>query len=248
LDNNREQIGPFQLLLLGLSIYVLIALFVEKVFAPPPDIIRVIDTVDASICGVFLVDFFIRFSKAPHKMAFMRWGWLDLISSIPTFDWLRWGRLARVARVLRVLRGLRSVRTIHRTLFADRANGAFVTVMFVCAVLVPIAAIAILHVETAPEANIKDASDALWWATATITTVGYGDKFPVTPEGRAIAAGLMIVGIGTFGSFTALAATWLSGTESETGDSEAILTEVRALRQEVALLMLDQARSSGRSN
>jgi voltage-gated potassium channel len=233
----RERIGPFQILLLGLSLYVLVALFIEKIFVLPPDIVQIFDVADTVICAFFLADFFIRFYRAESKWMFMRWGWVDLISSIPTFDWLRWGRLVRVARVLRVLRGLRSIRIIFQLLFAKRAHGAFATVLFVCAVLVPVAAVAILHVETAPESNIKDATDAVWWATATITTVGYGDKFPVTAEGRAIAAALMVVGIGAFGSFTALAATWLSGGHEESNaQHHELLNEIRALREEVAAM------------
>lgn len=56
--------------------------------------------------------------------------------------------------------------------------------------------------ETAPESNIKTAEDAIWWAFVTITTVGYGDRFPVTTEGRIIAALLMTAGVGLFGTFT----------------------------------------------
>lgn len=63
--------------------------------------------------------------------------------------------------------------------------------------------IAILEVEDAPESNIKTAEDAIWWTYTTITTVGYGDKYPVTTEGRLIAMTLMTFGVGLFGTFTA---------------------------------------------
>ena len=68
--------------------------------------------------------------------------------------------------------------------------------------------IAILQVEDDPNSNIKTAEDAIWWAYVTITTVGYGDKFPVTTEGRVIAELLMTVGVGLFGTFTAYLASW----------------------------------------
>jgi voltage-gated potassium channel len=74
--------------------------------------------------------------------------------------------------------------------------------------MVIFSSIAILQVEDSPESNIKTAGDALWWSYVTITTVGYGDKYPVTTEGRVIAAVLMTVGAGLVGTFTGFAASW----------------------------------------
>lgn len=68
--------------------------------------------------------------------------------------------------------------------------------------------IAILQVETDANSNIKTAEDAIWWAYVTITTVGYGDKFPATTEGRIIAALLMAGGMALVGTFTAFLASW----------------------------------------
>lgn len=58
-------------------------------------------------------------------------------------------------------------------------------------------------------ANIKSPEDALWWAAVTVTTVGYGDKFPISSEGRWIAVGLMVTGIAVVGSITASLAAWI---------------------------------------
>ena len=68
--------------------------------------------------------------------------------------------------------------------------------------------IAILQMEDTADGNIKTAEDALWWAYVTITTVGYGDKYPVTIEGKIIAAALMTAGVGLFGTFTGYVASW----------------------------------------
>jgi voltage-gated potassium channel len=69
-------------------------------------------------------------------------------------------------------------------------------------------AIAILHCESVPESNIKSPEDAVWWAVTTITTVGYGDRYPVTTEGRFIGALLMLVGVGLFGTLAGFIASW----------------------------------------
>jgi len=75
--------------------------------------------------------------------------------------------------------------------------------------LVLFSSISILQFENTTAGNIRTPQDAVWWAFATITTVGYGDKFPVTTEGRMIAAVLMTAGVGIFGSFTGLVASWI---------------------------------------
>jgi voltage-gated potassium channel len=93
-------------------------------------------------------------------------------------------------------------------IFKNRVQGTFSAVATIAVLMVIFSAIAILQVETDPNSNIKTAEDALWWAYVTFTTVGYGDKFPVTTEGRIIAALLMTVGVGLFGTFTAYVASW----------------------------------------
>src|SRR3972149_6773059 len=66
----------------------------------------------------------------------------------------------------------------------------------------------VLHFEDVPEANIKGPEDAVWWAFVTMTTVGYGDRFPVTSEGRLAGALLMVAGVGLFGTFSGFVAAW----------------------------------------
>ena len=80
--------------------------------------------------------------------------------------------------------------------------------VIVAIMLVLFSSIAILEVENAPNSNIKTAEDALWWAYVTITTVGYGDLYPVTTKGRLIALVLMTAGVGLFGVFTGYLASW----------------------------------------
>jgi len=194
-----------------LSVYVLIALLVDSFFNLPPEVTRLLNIIDNFICIVFLYDFFYRFFKAPSKLEFMKWGWIDFISSIPTFDFLRYGRLIRIFRILRVLRAFRSVKYITAHVFKNRTKGTFATVSLIAVLMVIFGSIAILEVEKDPNANIKSAEDAIWWAFVTITTVGYGDRYPVTTEGRIIAGFLMITGVGLFGTFTGFIAAWFMG-------------------------------------
>lgn len=75
--------------------------------------------------------------------------------------------------------------------------------------------ISLLQVEHDANSNIKTAEDAIWWAFVTITTVGYGDKYPVTTEGRIIAAFLMVTGVGLFGTFTGYMTSWFVGSQKK---------------------------------
>ncbi len=203
-----DKVGIFQLLILILSVYVLAALFIDTVFVLPEEISKVLSVVDDGICLVFLIDFGIRFYRAQNKLAFMKWGWIDLISSIPAFEALRAGRIVRLVRLIRILRAVRSTKLLLTHAFRNRKQGTFAAVGTISVLLVIFASIAILNFEDDPNSNIKTAEDAIWWSFVTITTVGYGDKFPVTTEGRLIAAVLMTAGVGLFGTFTGFVASW----------------------------------------
>ncbi len=229
---NREDtdLGPFQFFTLILSIYVLLALFVESVFNLSKDVIEVLAFADNVICLFFLVDFAIRFKRVESKRAFMKWGWIDLLSSIPMLDVFRYGRIVRVVRVLRILRAVRSTKVILYHLFRNKTQGTFSLVSAVSMLLVVFGAIAILQLEKNIEgSNIQNAHDALWWAFVTITTVGYGDFYPVTFEGRIVAAMLMTAGVGLFGTFTGFVASWFLEEDDDKQDAHVITN----LRREV---------------
>ena len=233
-----ERLTPLQIATLFLSIYVLLALVVQTIFDLPADVEALLEQLDFVICLVFLTDFFVRLWRAPSKPAFLKWGWIDFVSSIPMLDALRIGRVVRVVRLFRILRAFRSTKDLLRFVLLQRQGTSIVAVASVAFVLVIFAAITILQFETLPESNIKNAGDAFWWAFATITTVGYGDKFPITTEGRIIACILMSVGVGLFGTLTGFVATMLvkPSTEQEKAEVTDLAAEVRKLREQVASL------------
>ena len=233
-----ERLTPLQVATLFLSIYVLLALLVETVFDLPDDLDAMLERIDFVICLIFLADFFVRLWRAPSKPAFLKWGWIDFVSSIPMLDALRIGRVVRVVRLFLILREFRSTKNLLRFVLLQRQGTSIVAVASVAFVMVVFAAITILQFETLPESNIKNAGDAFWWAFATITTVGYGDKFPITTEGRIIACILMSVGVGLFGTLTGFVATMLvkPSTDEEKADVTDLAVEVRKLREQVASL------------
>ena len=204
----KNKLGLLNLLVVILSIYVLGALTIDTVYVLPNETSVLLNYIDNAICVFFFLEFCVRFYQAENKWVFMRWGWIDLISSIPMVDFLRAGRILRLIRLLRLIRAFRSIHQLLHHLFRNRAKGAFTSVAILAVLLIIFSAIGILQVEKDPNSNIKTAEDALWWAYVTITTVGYGDKYPVTTEGRLIAVVLMTGGVGLFGTFTAYVASW----------------------------------------
>lgn len=242
-NGTGNKFSGFQLVLLVLSVYVLGAVFAETVFAIPVEIARVMKTLDTVICLVFLSDFFLRLFQAENKLVFLKWGWIDLISSIPYVDSLRVGRLFSILRLIRVLRALRSAKLIVEMLLKNRAQGTLTSVVLLTLVLVLFSSTVIINCERhANEANIKTGGDAIWWAITTITTVGYGDRYPITTEGRIMGVILMIAGIALVTTFTGFIATYFMQAEHQTEKDEKdknldlLIQEVRALREKIELL------------
>ncbi len=204
--NKTKNISLFDLLIIVLSIYVLFALMITTFFNVSYEIKKLIDMLDNAICVVFLFDFFRGLYHAENKWKFMRWGWVDLVSSIPALEIFRAGRFFRLIRLLRVLRAFRSTTLLIKYVFKSKIKGTMISVSIITVLLIIFSSISVLIVENNPASTIKTANDALWWTIETITSVGYGDMYPVTIEGRIIGSILMISGVGIFGVFTAYVA------------------------------------------
>lgn len=216
----EEKLNFLNLLIIILSFYVLGSLVVDTFFTLPPEIAKVLNYVDNFICGVFLLDFIIRYRQAENKLQFMKWGWIDLIASVPTLDFMRAGRLLRLIRLIRIIRAFRSTKHIVQHIFKNKVQGTLTSVAIIAVLMLLFSSIAILQFETDPNSNIKTAGDAIWWAYVTMTTVGYGDKYPVTTEGRIVAAVLMTVGVGLFGTFTAYVSSWFVKDNAKTEEEK----------------------------
>ena len=211
----KQALHPINIIVFFLSLYVIVALIVDTFFPLSAEVSRLLHDVDYAICVVFFIDFLHRFFTAKTKSHYLRWGWIDLLSSIPMSFFLA-GRLFRIFQLVRVVRAMRSINFISHYFLKNKIKGAFTSAAVLAFTMIVFCAIGILKVEKdAPHSNIKTAEDALWWAYATITTVGYGDKVPVTTEGRMIAAILMTVGVGLFGTFTAYVASWFVAQKEE---------------------------------
>ncbi|WP_026536755.1 ion transporter [Arthrobacter sp. 9MFCol3.1] len=163
----------------------------------------VLRAMNALFSMIFVADFLFRIFTAPSAGAyfFKHFGWADLLASVPLaqFKILRVFRLARVYRLLRDV----GIHTVGRALLKDRAGSSLYILLIMGIFVLEFGSLAVLSVEqNAPGANITSASDSLWYTIVTISTVGYGDQYPVTDAGRMIGTGIIVVGVGIFGTFT----------------------------------------------
>jgi voltage-gated potassium channel len=172
---------------------------------------------DNLICFIFLADFVYNLSGSHPKRAYFihHRGWLDLLGSIPNLGilritgLLRLARLSRLARIWRLLGGQHKTELIEDVVRNRGQYALFITLLLVVLVLT-VSSVLVLQFESAsPDANITTGGDALWWAVVTITTVGYGDRYPVTTLGRMTAVGVMFAGIGVIGALASILASIL---------------------------------------
>ena len=199
----------YEMLMLCLCTFALLVLVVDSFGVFPIEASMVLLYADTTICFFFMFDFLFKLLTAESKWRYLRtWGWIDFVSSIPLVDTLRWGRLVRVLRVVRLLRGFHTAMELSKYVARNRTQSSFASASLISFLLVFLSSVAILLVETTPDAKIQTAGDAMWWSLTTMTTVGYGDLVPVTTWGRLVGAILMLGGIGLFGVFTAVVASW----------------------------------------
>ncbi|MFO7681881.1 MAG: ion transporter [Chloroflexota bacterium] len=228
--------------------------------ASNPDTRIVIMWVEVFLTPVFLLDFLLhwRFQKLQQHADFGPYNWLDLIGSFPLFRWARAPRVYRAARYLRVTEGS----SLLKWFVQERAQTAVLSIFLAVILLFEFASIAILKAETgADHANITTVEDAAWWVLVTIATVGYGDLYPVTGQGRFIGSLVIMTGVGLFGILSGyLARSFLGGRankkdanqtlslsdRSDPSDIASILAELKAMRQEEGQRRLAQAAETER--
>lgn len=170
---------------------------------------------------------------------------VQLVQAKPRGLWFRKHLFALAVVLLPPLKPLRLLRAFTLVGNARTSVGAAIRSRLAiygagtAAILIWIASLAELEVErNAPGANIQSFGDAVWWAFVTISTVGYGDYFPVTVLGRLVAVGLMCGGVAVVGVATATLASWVIERASRGRDDEEPATrkQMRDLMSELARL------------
>lgn len=229
----------YELFILAVSVLSVLNLFL--LWLPIEPLVKeVIHIIDLFLTPIFILDFLKRLFSAEKKSQYFlhEYGWLDLLGSLP-FPNARIFRLLRIVKAAKIMRKYGFAK-IRKYAGENGADTAIYAVLFLIIVVLEFGGMFVLAVESKVDtSNIKTASDALWWGYVTITTVGYGDRFPVTNEGRIVGVMLLTVGVGLFGVFTGfLANTFLAPKKRKKKDGEPeedVIDVVKEIRQLVNL-------------
>lgn len=203
LVNTTYEIFVFLIVLLSIVNSALLLLL------DSPEARRVVWIIELCISLFLIADAVQRLVRAPQKRRFLidYHGWMILVGSLPVPGL----RLLRLLQTILMARSLRrsDYATMERVVMERRAASALAMVAFLAVLVLEVGGIMILRAETSsPAANIRTASDALWWGYVTVATVGYGDKYPVTNAGRLVGVLMMTIGVGLFGVITGFLADW----------------------------------------
>jgi voltage-gated potassium channel len=208
--------NAYNIFILVLTIYALVLMAV--LLLPIDDATRAaVNLWDNAICIIFLIDFAMNLYGSHPKRAYFihQRGWLDLLGSIPSFGFIRFtalfrlARLSRLGRITKLLQGQAGKDLVLDVLKNRSQYAAFITILL-AGIVLSVSSIVILQFEVgAPDGNIKTGGEALWWAVVTITTVGYGDFYPVTFLGRLTGLFVMFTGIGIIGALASILASLL---------------------------------------
>lgn len=209
-----------------------------------------LETAGTVIWIVFVLDFLLRFTLAPRKLAYLKHNVLTLVALVlPAF------RVLRAARLFRVLRGMRLVRVITSLNRGMRALGramgrrgfGYVVALTSLVTVAGSAGIYAFERGAVPDAGIQDVGDAVWWTSMLMTTMG-SEYWPRTPEGRILGFILSLYAFAVFGYVTATLASFFVGRDAENAEAEvAGEVSLRALREEIAALREEVRTLGGRA-
>ncbi len=251
---SRPKSNSYTIFIFVLTIISLVVMVVMLLPGLNDETVKVLSFYDNLICVIFLIDFFSNLWNAPKKSDYFikDRGWLDLLGSIPSLGLLtnagkyagllRLARLSRLSRITRLMRG-GGKEALVKDVLANRSQyTAFITILLLFIILTTSSVLVLQFESSSPDGKILTGGDALWYAVVTLTTVGYGDLFPVTTLGRITGVFIMFAGVGLIGVLASLLSSVLLGSpavpEEEEAHVESAATgdgnELAAIKNELA--------------
>ena len=205
--------AAYQLFLLVLSIYVLVVVFLESFVIEDGETKQMLQYIDLAVCLVFLFDFFINLYLAPKKLSYLKWGWIDLIASIPMIDPLRWGRISRLIRILRFLRTIKSLKVLIYSIHSSKFQSFTFSVALVTFVAFSVCATLLLEFESPANESLRTANDVLKWSFLNLMNAKISIVETKTQGGVIVTIILNKLGLLLFAYFNAIIVAWLIQTK-----------------------------------
>lgn len=179
--------------------------------------IIIIHSLDIFIAMIFLLDFFFGLYLAQNKKTYFKSSWPELLSSIPVtqgiFRSLRVLRILRLVRIVRIVARLKTIGSVANRIAHNSSK--YIRTVAITITVVLAGAVSFFSMEYGVNPDVGNFFDALWWSVVTATTVGYGDIYPVTWEGRIVGMMLMFFGIGLVGTLAGLVGSYLFNKREE---------------------------------
>jgi voltage-gated potassium channel len=209
--------NSYIIVVLILTLFSLAVMAVQFMLPEGTETWKLVNFYNNATCIFFLFDFALHMIAEPRKRDYFigQRGYFDLLGSVPSFGFSQYTALLRIFRLSRLFRLRRFMNPENRTLLKNeilnnRGSYAALLTVLLAGLVISTASIFILFFESkSPDANITTGGDSIWWSIVTITTVGYGDRYPVTPGGRTTAVFVMFSGVGIIGALASILASLL---------------------------------------
>ncbi len=209
----------YEILITLLIITSIVLVIYDSISELSSDIRNLVYIIDSIICAILALDYIYKLSHSSNKTLFIKKYWYEILALIPAYLFLLIEaqfvgailRSLRTIRVIRIVKLLRLAPIITRTIkLCSIITRVFIEskviyLLLLTTTITILSGTAVYTIEKdITNTTIRNIYDALWWSLTTVTTVGYGDKVPVTPEGKAIGITLMIIGVITWTATTTL--------------------------------------------
>jgi voltage-gated potassium channel len=254
IPSTQPKSNSYTIFIFVLTIISLAVMVVTLLPGLSEETVKVLSFYDNLICFIFLIDFFNNLKNAPKKSDYLikDRGWLDLLGSIPSLGLitdagkyaglLRLARLSRLARIARLMKGGGKEALIKDVLANRNRYTGFITILSTIIILTTCSVLVLQFESKSSDANIRTGWDALWYAIVTITTVGYGDRYPVTALGRISGIFIMFAGVGIIGVLASILSSILIGSPEEPEEDEkSIATPALSVEAELTAIKTELA-------
>lgn len=190
----------------GLALFSAILLIIELTIELAGSQLQIIIALDIFIAALFLFDFLYEYSNAHNRKEYMRKNWFYLLAAIPVaggpFQAMRTIQLLRIVRIVRLYMRIKALS--ERTEAISKHSSRYIFIALFSVVIIFTSSTLFYQYEQVANSGVNRYFDAVWWSVVTATSVGYGDIYPVTVQGRVIAMVLMVFGLALLGTIVGL--------------------------------------------